>query len=529
MTGAIIYCRVSTLNQSEEGTSLHTQAEAAINYAKGLNLPVLNVLHEVYTGAELYDRPKLSQAREDIKTGKCSHLIAYSIDRLSRHPIHVAILAMEAERAGVQLLFVTEPLDNTPEGQLIMYVKGYAAQIEREKIRERCIRGKRQVALSGRIHRAGTELYGYIREDGKRIIHPLESLVVADIFKRIAEQGDSIRGVARYLNRVGCPTPSTGKRVYRDGRTPRWGKSTVTRILREPAYKGEAIAWRWQSKKIGVRQLIRMRPASEHIPLPEGTVPAIVSESTWAKAQPCNGGANTRNENREYLLRGRMTCHRCGEPMYPESSRNKRWYRCSSRDKAVGRCGALPTPADIVEKYVWRKLSLSMRKPSVLTAGLKTVQNESEIARLRKERRVIEAALEASLTGLQKMIRRFRAVESTVLLQAIDNEVKVAEQEQAKLRTKLEELDGRIQTARGVIIDMGKLERYCFEMAQLTFDFPQKVIALRAFAGHVRAEGKWIEFDVDISRFVVGETATTFSGYSPNSRRIIYTFTKKAA
>ena len=38
--------------------------------------------------------------------------------------------------------FVTEPLDNSPEGHLIRYVKGYAAQIEREKIIDRTVRGR---------------------------------------------------------------------------------------------------------------------------------------------------------------------------------------------------------------------------------------------------------------------------------------------------------------------------------------------------------------------------------------------------
>jgi site-specific DNA recombinase len=103
----------------------------------------------VYSGAELYDRPLLSRDRADLKSGQFQALITYSTDRLSRDPIHLAILAEDCQRHGIQLVFVSEPLDTTPEGQLIQYVKGYSNKMEREKIRERQLRGKRQRALNG--------------------------------------------------------------------------------------------------------------------------------------------------------------------------------------------------------------------------------------------------------------------------------------------------------------------------------------------------------------------------------------------
>lgn len=518
ITGAIVYTRIST-QQQEENTSLHTQADAVIKFAKGLGLPVLNVYREIYTGAELYDRPFLSEARESMKLGKCSHLIAYSIDRLSRDPIHLAILAMEAERAGVELVFVTEPLDNTPEGALIRYVKGYAAQIEREKIRERCIRGKRAIALSGRIHNAGTDLYGYRRDDGKRIIHDLEALIVADIFKRVAVDGDSIRAVARYLNRAGSLPPSIGKRVYRDGHTPRWGKSTVTRILREPAYKGEAIAWRWQSKKVGGRQLILVRPQSENIRLPEGTVPAIVSSSTWEKAQSLNGGANTRNQVREYLLRGRIQCE-CGQAMYSETSKGRRYYRCSSRDKSAGWCGARSIPADFADSFAFETLHKYIREPRLLEAGLNSTTDKSHIAGLKAERVRIERALEKNVIELQKIVRRFRTVESESLSKALDQEVKSIETEQARLREKLEQVSEQITWTRNVRLDLRKITQYRkqIEANLLEAEFETRRLMLRAFAGRARVVGDVLHLDTDVSMFVVGESARTSERCIPNAR-----------
>jgi len=161
---ALIYCRVSTKRQGEEGLSLESQQAACVQHAESLGYTVESTTQEVYTGSELWDRPLLARDRNDIRAGKYQALIVYAIDRLSRNPIHLALIAEECERAGCALIFVSEPLDSSPEGRLIAYVKGYAAQIEREKIRERTMRNKHQRVLNGKVPNAGCELYGYIRD-----------------------------------------------------------------------------------------------------------------------------------------------------------------------------------------------------------------------------------------------------------------------------------------------------------------------------------------------------------------------------
>jgi site-specific DNA recombinase len=55
----------------------------------------------------------------------------------------------EAERAGAKLVFVTEGLDSTPEGQMMQSVRGYVTEVERQKIKERTSRGKRARLLAG--------------------------------------------------------------------------------------------------------------------------------------------------------------------------------------------------------------------------------------------------------------------------------------------------------------------------------------------------------------------------------------------
>src|SRR5579872_2207398 len=158
---ALVYCRVSTKGQEENGTSLDSQETACVKHAEQLGFTIGRVTREVYSGGELYNRPKLAQDRADIRAGQFQALITYALDRLSRDPIHLEILAEECARAGCELIFVTEPLDDSPDGQLIRFVRGYAARQEREKIRERQLRGKYTRATQGKLWNYGVALYGY--------------------------------------------------------------------------------------------------------------------------------------------------------------------------------------------------------------------------------------------------------------------------------------------------------------------------------------------------------------------------------
>ena len=57
------------------------------------------------------------------------------------------LLVEEFDKAGAKLVFVTESLDNSMEGQLLTYVRGWASKLEAVKIKERTTRGLRMRAL----------------------------------------------------------------------------------------------------------------------------------------------------------------------------------------------------------------------------------------------------------------------------------------------------------------------------------------------------------------------------------------------
>ena len=132
---AAIYCRVSTEEQEREGTSLDSQLEACVKKAQELGYETSNyTIQETWSGLTL-DRPKLTELREWVRNKEISAVIAYTLDRLSRDPVHFIILQEETERANVSLHLVTETVDSTDLGKLISHIRGYAAKLEAEKIR----------------------------------------------------------------------------------------------------------------------------------------------------------------------------------------------------------------------------------------------------------------------------------------------------------------------------------------------------------------------------------------------------------
>ena len=234
---AAIYCRVSTEDQEKEGSSLKSQRDACVQKAQetGYGCPGDYTYLEVWSGADT-DRPKLNELRSLIKQHTIDCLVCYSTDRLARNPIHIAIIAEECEKSGVDLVFVTEPMDNSPEGALIRYVRGFAAQIEREKIRERTIRGKREKARSGQLATGGARLFGYDVNNGRRTINIAEAAIVNRIFMWFSRQEYTLYRAAAELNRAGIPAPRGG----------RWSEHTVYRLLINPAYKGVTYAFRYK-------------------------------------------------------------------------------------------------------------------------------------------------------------------------------------------------------------------------------------------------------------------------------------------
>lgn len=358
----LVYCRVSTEAQERDGTSLDTQEAACRRHVAERGGVVVAAIRDAVSGATL-DRPGLERARALLRARAAAVLLVYAVDRLTREQNRLGVLWDEAERHGYRLEAVTEQIEETPVGKMVAYLRTFVGELEREKIRERSIRGKRARIEAGRVHNYGAELYGYRRnkQAGTRSIYEPEAAVVRQIFAWCAD-GVSVRGIKRQLVLGKVPSPTDAKSGTTG--TTSWSTAQVHRMLRNPAFRGEGLEWRWNGTRKGHNPVLR--PEAEWVRLPEGTVPAIVTPEVWNRAQEAlarKGGYAARNNTNPYLLRGIARCARCGRALYTETdNRNgRRYYRCSSRDTEQGRCGAGLCNADRLEAEVWSAVMVAIQ------------------------------------------------------------------------------------------------------------------------------------------------------------------------
>lgn len=369
---AAIYARVSTEEQAQHGYSLQEQKDSCRQRAKELGATeIIEFADEGISGATL-DRPGLEGLRSAIKEGIIDLVVLRDPDRLSRRLAHQLILTEEFERAGTRLEFLDFTWQDTPEGKLFYNLKGAVAEYEREKIKERMLRGKNQKARQGGMP-MNFSLYGYNYSPDQGVqINEQEAEVVKQIFHKFVSYTSS-RAIAIELTQSGVPTKKN---------TDFWHRQVVRQILMNSAYKGE---WVYQKK------------SDSPIIIP---VPAIVSKEVWEAAQRILAESRrlwAKRGRQKYLLSGLITCTDCGTSMggnYGKHwGRKVRHYTCR-KSKSTNRIpGCRPTKlinSDSLETIVWNEVKKLLNDPDRLVSAVKRnlpadADAKKEIEKLNKQ------------------------------------------------------------------------------------------------------------------------------------------------
>ena len=345
---------------------------------------------EGHSGATLV-RPGLEALRDLAAQGCLDVVLVYSPDRLARKFAYQALLIEELARCGVRVEFVKGPRGDSPEDQLLIQFQGMFAEYEKAQLMERYRRGKAWRAKSGSVNVLGGAPFGYryVRktpESGARyevVAH--EAVLVAEMFRRYADDGAAIAGLGRWLTARGVAT-RTGKE--------RWDRSVIWGMLRNPAYAGTAVFGKTQvvHEPAGLNRTARLagrtvprqvrtqdRPREEWTGIP---VPALVDEETFDRAQQRladNKRFASRNTKVPSLLQGIAACASCGYGYYRTTTTTTAgnkiyYYRCLGSDDyryPGGRiCGNKPVRADYADKVIWDHVTALLADPALIRAEI---------------------------------------------------------------------------------------------------------------------------------------------------------------
>jgi len=464
MSNAAIYARVSSARQKEQETirsqtvALHTHAEQL-----GLDVPEQWVFEDDgHSGASLV-RPALERLRDLVCQVPVDVLLVYSPDRLARKYAYQALLIEEFAKAGTTVMFVKGPRSNSPEDALLVQFQGMIAEYERAQILERTRRGKAHRAKSGTVNVLSGAPFGYryVRKsehaEARYEIVAHEAAIVAELFARYADGGVAIGELARWLSGLGVAT-RTGK--------PRWDRSTVWGMLRNPAYAGLACFGKTirTDQTAGLNRTARLagratprcytvidRARTEWIEIP---VPALVAEDTWRRVQQRlqdNKRYAARNSRNPSLLQGICACSSCGYAYYRTSTRttNKKiyYYRCLGSDDyryEHGRvCANKPVRADYLDTVVWNHITALLADPALIRNEInKRLEQVRTTDPATVERQRLDAGLAKATTAITRLIGAYQ--EELISLDELRTRMPELRARQTSLHHQIDALDSQL-------------------------------------------------------------------------------------
>lgn len=161
----MLYIRVSTDRQAEEGYSIDIQKERLASYVKSMfdeSVQTDYFIDDGYSGGNL-ERPEMQRMIKSIKDGAGTHVVVYKLDRLSRSQKDTLYLIEDVFLMhNVAFISMQESFNTaTPFGRAVIGILSVFAQLERENIYERTRSGMQKRVESGLWPGGGNVPFGY--------------------------------------------------------------------------------------------------------------------------------------------------------------------------------------------------------------------------------------------------------------------------------------------------------------------------------------------------------------------------------
>lgn len=227
---AVIYCRVSTTEQVEEGNSLVSQEKVCKEYALKNGYEVVEIFIEKGESAKTQERTEFQRLLKYCAERKnnIQAVIAYKIDRISRNTDDYSQIRILLKRYGVEIKSTSEYFEDTPAGRFMENIIANVAQFDNDVRTERSVNGMRDAMREGRYVWKAPLGYDNARINGKSTIRQnSNSGYVREAFEMVARNEFPIVETLRRLTRKGLSI---------NGKT--MSKGHFFRLLKNEVYAG---------------------------------------------------------------------------------------------------------------------------------------------------------------------------------------------------------------------------------------------------------------------------------------------------
>lgn len=429
---AALYARVSSDRQDVE-LSIAAQLKALRDYAARFGYTVIReFIDEAESGRTAYRpefREMMSMARQAAKPFDI--ILIYKYSRFARNREDSIVYKALLKKCGIQLISITEPVDDTAMGRLMQSIIECIDEFYSENLGEEVTRGMRESASRG-FYLSSRPPYGFrkikvrdgLKEHTKLEIEETQANVIASAFDEIIK-GKGLIDIIKGLNSKGISGPK-GKG---------WSKTTLRKMLANEIYTG-TLVWGHNSK----RGFPEIRT--------ENACPAIISRETFKRVQEAIGSRSfahihPKRLSSQYLLSGLAQCGHCGKALIGMEAKSGKfsYYVCGTLNKkGAGSCDARYLNSKKLEGLVVDKIKAHVLTSENLTKLAEFVSEElnrnSEV--YQEELKTIEVTVNEINGRLENI---YDAIEThKINLDDLSDRIHELKERQLKLQTRREEL-----------------------------------------------------------------------------------------
>ncbi len=406
MIRVVIYCRVSTEEQAEEGYSLQAQIDQAKEYCKRTDKQFVKAYSDKgISGKSTKDRLALNDLLEDCSKDIFDEVVVWKTSRLARNVLDLSQIVDTFQRCSVAFRSLSEPYEtSTPQGKLMMNMLASFAEFERTTIIENLKMGMNARARQG--YKNGGRMLGYKSKgsgkDSELVIVEDEAKIVRIIFDMYSN-GKGYKAISNYLNH----------QDYKTVKGNPFSTYAVKDILENPTYIGKIRFNRF----VDYSHKRRKGKNEDHI-LVDGRHEPIIDQLTWDRVrliQKNKGGKRDTKSRGKFPLTGILRCPVCGAGMVSANSGHTRkdgtrirhrFYVCGNfHNKGSKVCRSNSVRAETAEQYVYRRIREVLSDDKLLKQMVKKMNDDNlkKSKPLEKERDDFKKSIK-ELTGRRNRV-----------------------------------------------------------------------------------------------------------------------------
>jgi site-specific DNA recombinase len=381
---AFLYLRVSSQKQirpdTSEGLSIPEQRIACQHRVAALDAEVAMEYVERASAKTAKHRPALQQMLTDLRSRQdIDYVVVWKLERFARKRFDEAIVGQELEDLGVELISVSENIDNTASGRFLRGVLASHAEYDNAIRAERA-----RMSMTRKAQLGGTP---YQPPPGYRIVHTTVDGRQLSSVEVDPEQGALMTAAFRRYSSGDISLAFLAEEMFELGLRTRYGSrvkpNQMHKLLRSEYYLG----------KVPFRGEVH-----------DGNHPPLIDQATFDRVQAVMRAHSTAGEKRRthnHYLKGSVFCgHCCGRLIFNLASGNGGKY---SYFFCVGRRTGCPSKhmrVEDVERAVENHYRCVQLGPQTIEAVRTAVHRYS--AALRDSHETQALRLARRLAAIQK-------------------------------------------------------------------------------------------------------------------------------